>query len=330
MFFESSTIHGLVHIATTRKIIRLFWIIVVLSGFATAFVMIQQSFTAWANSPIKTTISTQPIKDLIFPKITVCPPKNTYTNLNYDLKMIENMTFNTETKSNLVEFATKIMLDELYNKVLTDLQKVHDIDRYSNWYRGFTKIEVPYLEGMDDFMMLFNGLAMGILPWYQYDIHTYATSGTIITKDKNLSTVNISDHKYSVHIHVPCSMQSDPNVTLHINSMSVDDSNITFNNESNNLHKYPKEINAPMNMEKIDIMPGFKVDWKYTGNIKQEAYFHKGETHCNSGGNLQESHDDSQKVMYEDYYEPRNKTEAFVRDDSFSFIIDFQKMKWWR
>ena len=35
-FLQSSTIHGLAHIATTDKLTRLFWMFVVLSGFSGA------------------------------------------------------------------------------------------------------------------------------------------------------------------------------------------------------------------------------------------------------------------------------------------------------
>ena len=56
---EASTIHGLSHISTS-------------------------------------TIETLPIINLPFPKITVCPPKNTYTDLNLDLINVGNMTFEND------------------------------------------------------------------------------------------------------------------------------------------------------------------------------------------------------------------------------------------
>ena len=78
-FLESSTIHGLGYISTTRKYIKILWIIVVLAGFTGAGVIIYESFQDWAESPITTTIETQPITKITFPKLTVCPPKNTFT-----------------------------------------------------------------------------------------------------------------------------------------------------------------------------------------------------------------------------------------------------------
>ena len=84
-FLESSTIHGLTYVSTTRKYVRLFWIFVVIGGFVGASLLIKESFDSWSESPIKTTIETLPISEITFPKVTVCPPKNTFTDLNYDL-----------------------------------------------------------------------------------------------------------------------------------------------------------------------------------------------------------------------------------------------------
>ena len=76
-FLESSTIHGLGYIATTGRYVKLFWVLVVLSGFTGAGVLIYQSFNDWAENPVTTTIETRPITEMKFPKVTVCPPKNT-------------------------------------------------------------------------------------------------------------------------------------------------------------------------------------------------------------------------------------------------------------
>ena len=97
-FLESSTIHGLQYIPRTNQLLKLFWILVVAVGFAGAAGLIYQSFQAWDESPVKTTIETRPITEITFPRVTVCPPKNTYTDLNYDLMKIGNMTLNIDEK----------------------------------------------------------------------------------------------------------------------------------------------------------------------------------------------------------------------------------------
>ena len=104
-FLESSTIHGLTYISSTRKYVRLFWIFVVITGFSAASFMIYESFQAWEESPVSTNIETLPITEITFPKVTVCPPKDTYTDLNYDLMMTENMNISNEVRNNLLNYA---------------------------------------------------------------------------------------------------------------------------------------------------------------------------------------------------------------------------------
>ena len=97
-FLESSTIHGLVYIATTRRLARLLWILIVAAGSVGAVILIQQSFSSWASSPITTTIDTRPITDLDFPNVTVCPPRNSFTTLIPDLLRARNINLEVEKR----------------------------------------------------------------------------------------------------------------------------------------------------------------------------------------------------------------------------------------
>ena len=87
-FLDSSTIHGLSHIPKTRKFSRVLWTCTVIAGFIFAGYLINESFNSWAENPVKTVTETLPINMMQFPKVTVCPPKNTKTNLNYDLMIM--------------------------------------------------------------------------------------------------------------------------------------------------------------------------------------------------------------------------------------------------
>ena len=113
IYFETSTIHGLSYISGTRKLWRLFWILTVFGGFATAGLLIYESFKSWAESPIATNIETLPITELKFPKVTVCPPKNTFTNLNYDIEMVGNRTLDNEVRYGLLKRHTNTKLAKL-------------------------------------------------------------------------------------------------------------------------------------------------------------------------------------------------------------------------
>ena len=54
-FLESSSIIGLSLIANSRRfVLKLFWILVVIGGFAWAFYMIFECFEDWKQKPIST------------------------------------------------------------------------------------------------------------------------------------------------------------------------------------------------------------------------------------------------------------------------------------
>ena len=78
-FLESSTIHGLTYISTTRGSLKVIWIVIVISGFFTAGLFINNAFLDWEKSPIDTSIETFPISDAYFPNVVVCPPKEEFS-----------------------------------------------------------------------------------------------------------------------------------------------------------------------------------------------------------------------------------------------------------
>ena len=225
-FLDSSTIHGLSYISSTRKNIRLFWIFVVLAGFLTAGYLIQQSFHSWAESPVKTTVETLPISEISFPKITLCPPRNTFTDLNYDLMAIENVTLDIEIENNtieyvydyltgmtipygfktkndkLFEYASEVINDHLY---LDDWMWLEEKNRFYNWFHGYTGIS-----------NIKNSAAS-----LTYRIDTSATSGVIFTKNFgekfNSNWIKFRRRsEFDINIYPPMDVQNNLNVTLHI------------------------------------------------------------------------------------------------------------------
>ena len=158
-FLESSTIHGLAYIATTRRHVRVFWVCAVIAGFSSAFMIILQSFENWSENPVTTTLETLPISDITFPKVTVCPPANTATNLNYDLMNLGNKTWtdvlmekdpnvakqieayghnyatnNLQYKLNYGLVRKSIGLDYKLLKRLNFGER----DKFRNWYNGYS------------------------------------------------------------------------------------------------------------------------------------------------------------------------------------------------
>ena len=146
-FLESSSIHGLSYIASSNRCTRLFWTFVIFSGFSGAFYLINQAFNTWAETPISTTIEMLPIKNLKFPNVTVCPPKHTFTNLNYDVSRGASMTIEEETRNRWIEYTFQLIHDPIFNKFWDDMSIIEEEKRFHNWYHGYTQILPPHYEG---------------------------------------------------------------------------------------------------------------------------------------------------------------------------------------
>ena len=173
-FLEASSIHGVLHIAQSKKYQRLFWMLIVVTGFTGAIFLIQQSFKSWDESPITTMIETLPISKLRFPKITVCPPKNTFTNLNYDLMKTENMTLDNKTRLELIDYFYELNHDETFFKVLKDIDLLTNENRYFDWYHGYTELKLPTI--------LVSSTEGSGLKYLSYTFKTSSASGNISSK----------------------------------------------------------------------------------------------------------------------------------------------------
>ena len=165
LYLENSTIHGLSYIPSNRKLIRLFWITVVISGFTGAGVLINQSFNDWSNNPVTTTIETLPIADAAYPIIIVCPPKNTYLDLNYHFLKNKNITkaVSYDIQYKILESFSQHFQQKDFELLHDEIKKFKEINKYWNWYLGLTKVP-------------------SILSNYEYDmtvVETFAPSGEI-------------------------------------------------------------------------------------------------------------------------------------------------------
>ena len=93
-FLESSTVHGLNYISTTRnKIGRIFWIAIIFFGFSAAGYLITKAFKDWKKYPIESSIQTYPIKEVRFPTVTVCPPKVPFDLLHFEMCQIRIVSY---------------------------------------------------------------------------------------------------------------------------------------------------------------------------------------------------------------------------------------------
>ena len=142
-FLENSSIHGLGFISQTRAFARVFWVIVVICGFTLASQIIMANFQDWAEHPETTTIETLPIEMAPFPRVTVCPPKNTFTNLNYDLLFASNVSWSKAKRHSFVDSLYSKVLDFEFSVAL-NLYIKEDSNGFRNWYDGLTMNSHPF------------------------------------------------------------------------------------------------------------------------------------------------------------------------------------------
>ena len=61
-----------------------------------------------------------------FPKVTVYPPKNTYTDLNYNLMLAENFTLTEEMRNELITCSLHIISEHTF---MDDFDKLQEDER---------------------------------------------------------------------------------------------------------------------------------------------------------------------------------------------------------
>ena len=279
-FLDSSSIHGLTHISRNRKLKQVFWFLVVVFGFILAFILIFTSFQSWHESPVKTMTETLPITEMKLPKVTVCPPKNTFTDLNYDLKLAEDRELTDAKRKELYKFAIENAEENSYMDALNQLQEKQ---RFYNWYYGYSSVEPPNDLG-NKFIKI---------------IKTSAISGSIETVNygKRFKPDLVwGDVIYKIHLLANSTNQSilfNKNITLHIevekmsmtglsNGKELYIVNQQFTVEATKVDMHNK-FNAPgytwysfkldrtdvstEDIRKLDMrqMPGFIFRWYYTG-----------------------------------------------------------------
>ena len=295
-YLESGSINGLNHIAATKKWAKLFWILVVNGAFIISTFLIIEMYIEWGDNPIRTNIDTLPMSKIRFPKVTVCPPKGTFTDLNYDIKRAEGKILTLKEREELNKYARDTIESISFMENLNQLQEK---DRFYNWYHANSII---------------GGRRRNFLSKdYHaplYILETTATSGVITSYlfgkqfDKNLifekeRTIEISVFPPSNLIH-----SKENNVTLHfhldkfsvpklnglsgrkhtfefgvkqvevwavVDKIQDDQNTYHFNVTHDYGDVYYFEERLDLNkvdiseLEKMDQLPGFNFSWWYTG-----------------------------------------------------------------
>ena len=140
-FLESSTIHGLAHIATAKsKLGRVGWAGIVVACFSIAVIMITSSYKEWVESPVSTTITTHPITELDFPTVTVCPPRGSNTALNHLMDRVKDVDFTEKDKQALLAIAKEVFLEIPNMKYVRGISALLSIENMRSILSGPTSL----------------------------------------------------------------------------------------------------------------------------------------------------------------------------------------------
>ena len=285
-YLESGSINGLNHIASTKKWEKLFWILVVNGGFVISGFLIVEMYIEWGDNPIRTDVDTSLMSKVRFPKVTVCPPKDTFTDLNYDIMRAEKKNLTLKERDELYKFARDTIENITF---MENLNQLHDEDRFYNWYHANSQLygsSIRLLKNLDNTI----------------NIKTMATSGVITSHlfgkkfDKNLFVDTVKNFGVEINIIPPKNFSwNEQNLTLHfqLEKVSVpglnrdggsehafyfpgvgdlaDDENTaysTFTPEVDYIESFTMYLdleNADINDLEMVQMPGFNFSWWYTG-----------------------------------------------------------------
>ena len=144
-FLECSTIHGLIHISTSKSfLIKCFWLLVVVVCFSFCGYLILQSFIDWEKVPIATSEETVSIQEVVFPKITVCPPRGSHTALNHYLEKAKDMKLDNDKKDELVKLAANLVEEKESWEIMNENMQFKEKKKLRNWYEGKSQVQFHF------------------------------------------------------------------------------------------------------------------------------------------------------------------------------------------
>ena len=135
---------SLTHYLCQTKSAKTLWVLVVCLGFVGAGILIGKSYKEWQDNPIATSITTHPIDDLDFPKVTICPPKNSNTALFHDLVKAGNATLSDERKITLRKAAYNIFIEQTHYEYVKNMLATSHMGNMDQVLKGFHSLPTPF------------------------------------------------------------------------------------------------------------------------------------------------------------------------------------------
>ena len=240
-FFEVTSIHGLYHVSKNRSLRRLFWTATTTVGFLLSFSMIYENFENFSKTPVSTTIETWPISKVPFPPITICPVKNTLTNLNYDLINSKSYNLSTDDRNYFIDLFYESFQEVDYKITIEFMKEMIQSDWLMDIYKKLGMIAFP-----DKHQLVGDEATQ-----YIY-MDTFNTSGKVRTPFFKKEVFEPEDFKsslgFKLKINVPKSLQKS-NATIDIDiiyDIEVGPENIRI--EYNEIELGNKTYNTTLNV----------------------------------------------------------------------------------
>ena len=117
---------------------------VVILGFSTAGYLINKSYSDWQMSPTLTSITTHPISSLDFPTVTVCPPKDSHSALNYDLMKADNASLSYKNRNGLKKSVAQLFVYSPHEEYARNMIEATNLENIRQVFEGYQSIPTPY------------------------------------------------------------------------------------------------------------------------------------------------------------------------------------------
>ena len=114
--------------------------LIVSLGFIGAGCLIGSSYKKWQESPIATSTTTHRVEELDLPVVTVCPPKGSYTALNYDLLKAENQSLSEKDRKVLQKNLHDDILRASHENYVRTVVGIVNPENIEKVYEGFQSV----------------------------------------------------------------------------------------------------------------------------------------------------------------------------------------------
>ena len=114
-------------------------------AFSVAGWLIVVAYYAWQSDPVSTSITTNPIADLDFPTVTVCPPRTTHTALNYDLMRADNKSLSDEDRVSLKTQIFEILTQPSHEEYIKTMVAAANKENLNEVFKGYQSVPEPFI-----------------------------------------------------------------------------------------------------------------------------------------------------------------------------------------